>query len=88
MKITDGIETDVEYYWRKTDGWDWFGTRRWWDIFVMVHGINGAGGLSITELWRWNGSSHTIRNIPRNLSHAESRELIESVIRNKTQTKE
>ena len=66
----------VEYYWRRTEGWDWFGTPRWWQVFVVfADGMNGGGGACIEERWRWNGSSQTIRRQPRNLTYAETVEL-------------
>lgn len=67
----------VEYYWKRTDGWNWFGTPHWWEVFVVfANGMNGGGGACIEERWRWNGSSQNMRTQPRNLSLDETRELI------------
>ena len=84
MKIADGvdIETGVEYYWKRTDGWDWNGDQRWWEVFVEFTGFNGVGGVWLVERWRWNGSDQTMREQPRTLSLDESREVIEAVREN------
>ncbi len=68
-----------EHYWKRTDGWDWFGTPRWWEVFVVPLGINGVGGLWLEEHWRWNGSSETIRSQTRTLSREETRDLVQQV---------
>lgn len=80
MKIADGIETGREYYWRRTDGWDWNGARRWWEVFVEFSGFNGAGGVWLTERWRWNGSAQTMREQPRSLRLTESLEVVNAVL--------
>lgn len=46
-----------EFFLRRTEGWNWFGEERWWEIFAVIHGFHGGGGFVITEQWRWNGSS-------------------------------
>lgn len=68
---------NVEYFWKRTDGWNWSGTERWWEVFIVFHdGMNGGGGACVEERWRWNGSSQNLRVQPRNLSLFETRELI------------
>jgi hypothetical protein len=71
-------EPNVEYYWKRTDGWKWFdGCEHWWEVFVVFYdGFNGGGGACIEERWRWNGSSQNLRVQPRNLSLQETRQLI------------
>ena len=76
------LELNKEYYWKRTDGWDWFGTQRWWEIFIVPTGYNGVGGLWLLERWRWNGSSQTIREEVRTLSHAESQQIVKEVMEN------
>ncbi len=51
IKIED-IQDGVEYLWRRTDGWDWFGEERWWEIFVMFNGRNGP----VAHAWSSAGS--------------------------------
>lgn len=80
MKILNEGEMPVpgvEYYWKRTDGWNWFGTLHWWEVFISFYdGMNGGGGACIEELWRWNGCKDTLRRQPRNLSLDETRQLI------------
>ncbi len=72
MELAEGRE----YYWKRTGSWKWFdGLEHWWEIFVEVCGMNGVGGYWLYERWRWNGSSHNIRNEIRTLSYEESRRL-------------
>lgn len=74
------IDTNREYYWRRTDGWDWFGEHCWWNIFVtFANGMHGGGGACITEHWRWNNSSQTIRREYRNLTLIETRDLVQQL---------
>lgn len=71
----------VEYYWKRTDGWQWNGIERWWEVVVVfADGMNGGGGACITEMWRWNGSRETLRRQPRNLTLQETRELIADIV--------
>ena len=73
---TSELEIGREYYWKRTKGWTWIdGTHCWWEIFVVPLGINGVMDYWVTERWRWNGSSQTIREQTRSLSWDESREL-------------
>lgn len=65
-----------EHYWRRTEGWDWFGTQHWWEVFIVFHGFNGTGGANIEERWRWNGSSENLRKEYRNLTLDETRQLL------------
>lgn len=74
------IEQGIEYYWKRTDGWKWLDGRDcWWEVFVVFHGINGGGGASIEERWRWNGSSETIRTQPRNLTTQQTEDIIKEI---------
>lgn len=76
----DGVLPNVEYYWRRTDGWNWFGTQRWWEIFVVfANGFHGGGGACVEERWRWNDSQQTIWREYRNLSHDETVEMIAAI---------
>jgi len=79
MKICDGIFTDKEYLYRCSDSWDWFGTFRWWEVFVEFSGLNGGGGVWIKEKWRWNGSKETIREDIKTLGYEETTELISKI---------
>ena len=52
----------VEYYEGRTEGWDWFGTPRWWEKFIVWdNGFDGLMQPVCRRLWRWNGSSQVIR---------------------------
>jgi len=67
----------VEYYWKRTTGWQWDGEERWWEIFIVFHdGMNGGGGACVREIWRWNKSLQDMRVQPRNLTYAETIELL------------
>lgn len=83
MYIVEGIETGVEYYLERTESWKWVdGTERWWDIFVVFHGIHGGGGAVVKKLWRWNGSSETVRHDSFNLSIKETNAMIDRIREN------
>lgn len=75
-------ESNVEYYWKRTEGWKSLsGENRWWEVFVVFHdGMNGAGGAYITELWRWNNSFNNLRVINRNLTLTETRQLLSELV--------
>lgn len=60
---------------KKSNGWDWFGTFRWWEADIEVTGFNGSGGYWIVERWHWNGSPNILQTQPRTLTPKESREL-------------
>lgn len=79
MNITENIKTGTEYYLKRTEGWDWFGTPRWWEVFVEFSGLNGSGGIWLIERWRWNGSSQNIREHIRTLKFEKSQEIIQQV---------
>ena len=81
MIITETLETGREYFWKRTEGWDWFGIQRWWEVFIRIDGFNGGGGLWIEELWRWNGSLETLQRQPRTLSLEDSQKLIAEIER-------
>ena len=73
------LEIGREYFWKRTNGWDWFGERRWWEVFVIASGLNGSGGYWLTELWRQNNSREVIRENVRTLSAEESSALERAV---------
>jgi len=83
MKIVDGIETGIDYYWKRSEGWVGLDgkTERWWDYFVEVSGYNGAGGLWIVEKSRHSGETSWFSRQPRTLSLAESRQLIADLLK-------
>jgi hypothetical protein len=57
MQITEQVETGKRYYWKRSDGWDWFdGQKHWWEYFVEPCGLNGAGGLWVKVWHKWNSS--------------------------------
>jgi hypothetical protein len=78
VNISPSITSGVEYYWKRTSSWKWIdGSERWWEVFVrFADGMNGAGGLCCEEMWRWNGSSQTMRSDWQNLGAAESVALV------------
>jgi len=79
MRIRDGIVTGQEYLWKQSDGWDWFGTFRWWEVFVEFTGLNGSGGAWLKEKWRWNGSSQTMREDIKTLSYEETEAIVRDI---------
>ena len=74
-----GLQTGKEYYWKRSEGWNWFGTSRWWEVFVEISGLNGGGGAWLVERWRWNGSSETIHEHIKSLSYEETRKITEEI---------
>jgi len=83
MVISPGIETGVEYFWKRTKGWNWLGSTRWWEVFVEFSGLNGGGGAWIIERWRWNGSAETLRCQPASLSLEKTKKLIDEIKSNR-----
>jgi hypothetical protein len=78
------IKMNTEYFWKRTDGWNWDGVQRWWEIFVVPLGFNGGGGWWIKEIWRWNNSQeNTIENI-KTLSWQESAEILDKLTQEAT----
>lgn len=40
MKLLPDIipEPNVEYYWKRTDGWKWLdGCEHWWEVFIVFY---------------------------------------------------
>lgn len=73
------LEIGHEYYWKRTPGWDWFGTWRWCEIFIVPLGLNGGGGLWLEERWRWNGSQQWLPGQVRSLSAADTLALMNEI---------
>ena len=86
MKIYDNIETKKEYFWKKSDPWDWFGVKRWWEVFVEFSGLNGGGGAWIIEKWRWNGSTENIRTDIKSLPFEETMKIIHKILPHPTKS--
>lgn len=78
----EGLETGKRYFWRRTKSWDWFGQERWWEIDVEIDGLNGGGGLWLTEHWHWNSSDQIIFKQPQTLSYEKSREIVAQIKQN------
>ena len=77
MQIIEGVETGKLYYCKRSDSWDWFGTMRWWEIFIEPLGFNGVGGLWLKEHWRWNGSlNDCFPPTVKSLGYEESQEIL------------
>ncbi|CCB64427.1 hypothetical protein [Hyphomicrobium sp. MC1] len=72
---------------KQSNGWKWDGEDRWWNVFTTINGYNGAGGYWVTDEWRWNNSSETIRTDIRSLSFDESRALEADIVRLMTERK-
>lgn len=74
----------IEYYWRRTEGWKYFGEDRWWEVFVRFHdGMNGGGGAYVYIVWRQNGDnglSEVLRTDHKNMSLQETRDLISELV--------
>jgi hypothetical protein len=72
-----------DYYWKRSDGFQWDGRERWWEFYVEIHpGMNGGGGVWIHEKSRWNGAFNWQFNTPRNLSHEETRDMFRAIVAN------
>lgn len=78
------LKTGVDYYWKKSDSWDWFGTTRWWEYFVEILGMNGSGGYWIRVKARWNGSEF-IKHLDQveSLNWEKSKELEDAIYAHK-----
>jgi hypothetical protein len=77
MRITDRLETGVDYYWRRSESWKGHdGGDRWWEWFVEISGLNGAGGLWIVEKLRHHGQVRWHSKQPRTLGYSDSLKLV------------
>ncbi len=76
MEIREGIFTGRDYYWKRTDGWDWFGTRRWWEVSIEFTGLNGSGGAWVKEKWRWNNNPQVVKEEILTLSIEKTEEIV------------
>lgn len=91
MKITATLETGVDYYWRRSEGWSSpSGSDQHWEYYVEFSGFNGAGGAWIVEKTRhhgcrWYPASNTRSGSewfckqPRTLSAYETWKLIREI---------
>ena len=80
MKIAEGLETGIRYFWKRTGSWKWLdGRERWWEVDIKFDGFNGAGGVWLTEYWHWNGSAEILRVQPRTLDYETSKQIIDTV---------
>ena len=78
--MNNKIVPGVEYFWKKTNSWEWNGVERWWEVFIIfADGFNGGGGACIREIWRWNNSLQNMRDQPRNLTMMETIELVKEL---------
>lgn len=68
-----------EYYWKRTDSWQWDGKECWWEVYVSFRGMHGGGGAVIEERWRWNESKQNIRTQFRALTPLETNQLIKEI---------
>jgi hypothetical protein len=57
MKITATLETGVDYYWKRSEGWRGLSGQPdcHWEYYVEFSGFNGAGGAWIVEKTRHHG---------------------------------
>ena len=78
---TINLESGRDYYWKRSDGWQWDGRERWWEYYVEIYpGMNGGGGVWIYEKSRWNGASDWHFKKPRNLTYEETRDLFHELV--------
>lgn len=81
-EIAPGIFVGEDYYWKRSGGWQWNGVERWWEYYVEITGMNGAGGVWCIEKSRWNGALDWQFRQPQLLSYVDSCELIQALIAN------
>lgn len=75
------LESGRDYYWKRSDGWQWDGRERWWEYAIEIYpGMNGGGGVYVYEKSKWNGASRWQFTTPRNLSHTETCELFREIV--------
>ena len=75
------LESGRDYYWKRSDGWQWDGRERWWEYAVEIYpGMNGGGGVHIFEKSKWNAASDWHFTTPRNLSHDETCALFREIV--------
>jgi hypothetical protein len=75
------LKAGRDYYWKRSEGWQWNGVERWWEYYVEIYpGMNGGGGVWIKEKSRWNGASDWQFTTPRNLTHEETCDLFRDVV--------
>lgn len=77
------LKSGQDYYWKRSDGWQWNGAERWWEYYVEIYpGMNGGGGVHIFEKSRWNGNVAWHFTTPRNLTYAETCDLFKELVAN------
>lgn len=81
------LEIGRQYLSMQTDGWQWNGVHRWWNVFTTATGYNGAGGYWIIREWMWNNSHQVMRTEVASLSSDQSRELEAEVARLKKEAR-
>lgn len=90
MTITDGIETGRDYYWKRSNGWNWWlvgshpssqqRERRWWTYYVEFTGLNGAGGAWVKVKSQWNGAPVGLHfTQPQSLSWEETQAMLREI---------
>ncbi len=89
MRICDGIETGISYFWKRSKGWKGLNDTPdcHWEYFVEFSGFNGVGGVWIIERSRHNGAGPTdydgkpwFREQIKSLGWDESKKLINEVL--------
>ena len=79
MERIVALDEHVEYYWKRSESWEYFGSTRWWEVFITVLGYNGVGGYWLKEEWRWNGNNQTVRDAIKSLGYTESAQITKEV---------
>lgn len=76
------LESGRDYYWKRSEGWQWDGRERWWEFYAEIYpGMDGTGGVYITEKSRWNGASKWHFTTPRHLSHEETCDMFREIVK-------
>ena len=92
MKITASLETGVDYYWKRSEGWTGLNGQpdQHWEYYIEFSGFNGTGGAWVVEKvrlhgCRWypatatRGGSEWFCRQPRTLSRYETWKLIREI---------
>lgn len=75
------LESGRDYYWKRSDSWQWNGQEHWWEYAIEIYpGMNGGCGVYVFEKSKWNGASEWQFKTPNNLSYDETCKLFRELV--------